>query len=344
MLLASLAILAAAAVPASTPPIEVVPVPADMAPLPPLPPVVILLPPAERPILFLDLPLPPTELPDSIRNLARVAFDAGDDATWQRILKLSRETNPQARAQIEAIEAEYTARRAEQLARAARERAERLAAASMLDNWKGEVELGGSRLTGNTDSLAIFGAVRLDREGLKWKHQLRGRVDFQRADDETTVDRLKLGWQPNYKFNEKSFVYGLGQYERDRFLGFSSRYTLSSGIGFGIISKPDTKLSIQGGPAIRYTDYVDKPARSSAAGRASIAFRWKLTPTLSFAQDAAVYLEEGTRNAASASSLETQVIGNLKARLAYDIQYEKSDASTRKPLDTTSRVTLVYGF
>lgn len=346
MLIASLAALALAPAdsPLPAPPLSV-PMPDPLpVPLPPPVPVLVALPPVDPPILFLDLPLPPTQLPDSIRSLARAAFDAGDDATWQRILKLSRATNPQAEAQIEALEAEYTARRAEEVARAARERAERLAAASMLDNWKGEVELGGARLTGNTDSLAIFGAIRFEREGLKWRHLVNGRADFQRSGGETTADRLKFGWQPSYKVNEALFVYSLGQYERDRFLGFASRYTLSSGIGFSIIATPDTKLSLQGGPAVRYTDYVDKSARPSGAGRASLAFRWKISPTLSLSQDAAVYFEEGNSNAMSATALETQLIGNLKARLAYDVQYEKNDIADRKPLDTTSRVTLVYGF
>ena len=307
-------------------------------------PVIMLRAPARPSPLFLNLPPPPTELPQPVRDLAKAAFDARDDEALKSIFKLARRTNPRAGAQIEALEARYAAERAEELARNAREKAEKLAAASLLEYWKGEVELGGSRSTGNTDSIAVYGAVRFEREGLKWRHLINGRIDFQRSDGDTTADRWKFSWQPNYKASEAVFIYGLGQYERDRFLGFHNRYTLSAGVGWTLISSPETKLSIQGGPAGRYTDYVDKGARVTGAGRASLAFRWQISPTLSLSQDAAVYLEEGDRSATSITTLETRLIGALKARMSYDVQYEEGNADGRKPLDTTSRATLVYSF
>jgi putative salt-induced outer membrane protein len=181
---------------------------------------------------------------------------------------------------------------------------------------------------------------------LKWRHLLNGRIDFQQSDGKTTADRWKFGWQPNYKANEILFVYGLGQYERDRFLGFHDRYTLSSGIGLGVLSTPAVKLSIQGGPAVRYTNYVDSHSKVTGAGRASLAFQWRVSPTFNMSQDAAIYLENGNNNAVATTSLETRLIGDLKARLSYDVQYEEGgdNIADRKPLDTTSRATLVYSF
>jgi putative salt-induced outer membrane protein len=323
---------------------DTAPQPAALEVAPEAPPVILMPPPIPPSLPFFNLPPPPTQLPQAIRDLAEAAFREGDRDAANSILKTARRSNPQAIAQIEALEAEFAARRAEQAAREARERAEKLAAASLLDNWKGEVELGGSRSTGNVDSVAIYGAVRFEREGLKWRHLINGRVDFQRSNGITTADRLKFGWEPNKKVNEALFIYGLGQYERDRFLGFDSRYTLSSGVGLMIISTPRTKLSIQGGPAVRYTDYVDKGAQVAGAGRASVSFRWKVSPTLEISQDAAVYLEGNSENALSTTTLESRLLGGLKMRLSYDVQYETDGIAGGEPLDTTSRATLVYSF
>lgn len=314
----------------------------EAVPAPVIP--VVRLPAAPEYVPFLNLPPPPTELPDTIRNLAKAAFDAGDEAALAAIFKLARRTNPMAEPQIQALEAEFAARRAERLAKEARERADRLAAATLLQNWKGEVELGGSRSTGNNKILTIYGAVGLDKEGLRWRHTIKGRVDFQRSNGVTTADRYRLSWQPNYKINEKVFVYGLGQYERDRFLGYTSRYTLSSGVGFTLISTPDAKLNVQGGPAARYTRTIDGESEESAAGRASMSLRWKVSPTLNLSQDAAIYLEAGDTNAQSTTSLDTRLLGRLKARFSYDVQYEDRDIIGKEPLDTISRATLVYSF
>lgn len=314
----------------------------EAVPAPVIP--VVRLPAAPEYIPFLNLPPPPTELPDTIRNLAKAAFEAGDETALAAIFKLARKTNPMAEPQIQALEAEFAARRAEKLAREARERADRLAAATLLQNWKGEIELGGSRSTGNNKILTVYGALNLDKEGLRWQHSIKGRIDFQRSNGVTTADRYRLGWQPSYKVNDKIFVYGLGQYERDRFLGYTSRYTLSSGVGFTLVSTPDVKLNVQGGPAARYTRTIDGEKETSAAGRASMSLRWKIAPTLSLSQDAALYLEAGDTNAQSTTSLDTRLLGKLKARFSYDVQYEDRDIIGKEPLDTISRATLVYSF
>jgi putative salt-induced outer membrane protein len=323
---------------------EQVPQPADPDFPPDSAPITIMLPAVQQPIPFFNLPPPPTQLPQAIRDLANAAYETGGQEAAKSVLKLARRTFPQALAQIEALEAEYAARQAEQVAREARERAEKLAAASLLDNWKGEVELGGSRSTGSADSVAIYGAVRFAREGLNWQHLIIGRVDFQRSNGITTTNRLKFGWQPSKKLSESLFVYGLGQYERDRFLDFQNRYTLSTGIGWTIISTTKTKLSIQGGPALRRTEFVDRDSNWTGAGRASISLRWKISPTFDVSQDAAVYLEGGHDNALSTTTLETRLIGGLKMRISYDVQYETDENVGSEPLDTTSRVTLVYNF
>jgi putative salt-induced outer membrane protein len=338
MMLTTIAMLAAAQTVGA-------PLPDIVVPLQPPPPIPVVAPPRPPQLIpFFNLPPPPTELPRATRDLIEAAFDAGDDTTVAALFRLARRTNPQANKQIDALEADINARRAEKLARIARERADRLAAASMLDNWKGEVELGGSRSTGNNKILSLYGAASLDREGLKWQHSIKLRADFQRSNGITTADRYRLGWQPNYKIDDGMFIYGLAQYERDRFLGYSSRLTGSSGVGFTLISKPDVKLTVQGGPAIRYTDAIGEPNETSAAGRASMSLRWKITPTLNLSQDAAVYLERGDTNAQSTTSLDTRLIGQLKARFSYDVQYEDRDIRGREPLDTISRATLVYSF
>jgi putative salt-induced outer membrane protein len=316
-----------------------------IVPPPPPPPIPIVAPRRlPEPILFLDLPPPATELPKATRDLIEAAFDAGDDATVTALFKLARRTNPQASRQIDALEAEISARRAEKIALAARERADRLAAASFIDNWKGEIELGGSRSTGNTKSTSFYGALSLDREGLSWQHSIKARLDFQRSNKNTTADRSRIIYQPSYKVNDGMFVYGLGQYERDRFRGFSSRYTVSTGVGFTLISTPDVKFNIQGGPAGRHVARINEADRTTAAGRASLALRWKIAPTLSLNQDAAIYLEKGDTNGQSTTSLETRLLGKLKARFSYDVQYEDRKFTGREPLDTISRATLVYGF
>lgn len=321
------------------------PIPVIVLPVEEVIPVVMLPAAAPPPMPFIALAPPPSELPPAIRAMARAAFDAGDDHALDSVLKLARKSFPEAEQQAEALASEYGRLRAERQAQAKREREERLAVAGLFDNWSGEAEIGGAISTGNTSSTALYGALGLSREGLRWQHKVKGRADFQRSNGETVADRLSLGWEPGYKIHDGMFVYGLGQFERDRFLGFASRFTLSSGVGMALVARPEVTLTVQGGPAVRRVDYVDRGVSIQAAGRASASLRWKLAPSLDLTQDAALYVGEQTgTNAVATTSVETRLLGNVKAKLSYNVQYEDSAVDGHGPVDTTSRVTLVYGF
>src|SRR5688572_1524349 len=79
------------------------PVIVPVEPVEPVPMIMLRAPVAFPP--FLNLPPPPTELPQALRALAKAAFEARDDEALKSIFKLARRTNPRAAAQIEALEA-----------------------------------------------------------------------------------------------------------------------------------------------------------------------------------------------------------------------------------------------
>jgi putative salt-induced outer membrane protein len=111
-----------------------------------------------------------------------------------------------------------------------------------------------------------------------------------------------------------------------------------------VVTTPALKIDFEGGPAFRYTEMIDGESETAIASRASLGLRWKISPTLQFTQDAALYIESGNNNAVATSALDTRLIGALKARFSYNVQYEKDAPVGRDPVDTLSRATLVYGF
>ncbi|WCT74726.1 DUF481 domain-containing protein [Sphingomonas naphthae] len=272
------------------------------------------------------------------------AYKTNDDATIKAVKEIAKKTYPDDEIEIDRIASGDAALLAAR--RAADRRAEeaRIRAAGFLDIWKGEVELGGSRATGNSDIVAVYAAANLTRDGIEWRHKLNARVDFQRTDDETTAERVLVAYQPNYKFSLKSYAAGIAQYEHDRFLGYTERYTLGVGIGHDIIDRPDLKVSVEGGPALRRTVYTDEAPVTAIAPRASMSARWSLSPDVVLKQDASGYLERDTINFTSITSLETRLIGALKAKLSYNVLYERNAPEARRSLDTLTRATFVYGF
>ncbi|MCW1429256.1 YdiY family protein [Novosphingobium sp. JCM 18896] len=283
-------------------------------------------------------------LDPGIRKMIETAVAKGNEATVTSVLAVARQAAPDAKAEIDALEQQWRAQLAEQKTLAQERHLAELRAASALDNWKGEVEFGASRSTGSTTNFGLLGALDLKREGIDWTHQVSARAEVQRTNGQTTTERTFAAWQPNYRFQAKTYAYGLAQYEHDPFAGYDDRYTLGGGLGYRALSSDRVKLEFEGGPTLRRVQEVDGDVQSRLAGRGSMNFNWRVTPTLSFSQKTAVYLEGEDGNLIANTALDTKLIGNLKARFSYNVQYERNPPIGTAGLNTQSRATFVYGF
>ncbi len=210
--------------------------------------------------------------------------------------------------------------------------------------YSGEGELGAFTTTGNAPGIGLAAGLKLTAEGEDWRLGLLGRADYQETSKVVVREQYRFSVEPNYKFNERGYVYGLGQYEQDRFQGFHARYSVSGGVGYSLLTSDEAKLSVKAGPAWRYTRLVTGMQESVVAGLASVDIKVKVTPTIQLTEAASAYVDEERSTLFSVAAIDSQLIGKLKARLSYTVQYESNPALGRAPTDTTSRLTLVYGF
>lgn len=297
-----------------------------------------LVPAAEAPAAQAE-----SALPEAVRAMIDAAIASGDQKAAETMLRFAKETQGQAKGEIEAIETAWRARLAEAEALRKEEAREAIASAGMLEHWKGQVELGASRSTGRSDNLGVYTALSFQREGIDWRHNVAARAELQRSRGVSTAERVFASWQPNYKIGRRLYGYGLGQYEYDPIQGFDGRYTAGAGLGYQLVDAGPTRLEVEGGPAFRHTDRVGSDGHSNLATRASVNFRWTIAPELELKQTSALYLEPGDSNASALTTLDARLFGPLKARISYDVRYESGEGGSDS-LDTQSRVTLVYSF
>jgi putative salt-induced outer membrane protein len=284
------------------------------------------------------------ELDPGVRMMIETAIAKGDEATVKAVLAVARQAAPANTREIDVLEQTWRARMAAQAALAQQDRLVQLHEATPFEYWKGEVELGVSRSTGTTSQFGLLGSLDLKRTGIAWSHELSARAEVQSTNGQTTTERLLAAWQPHYHFAPKAYAYGLLQYEHDPLAGYDNRYALGAGLGVSALEGKRAKLELEGGPALRHVDDVDGTFHTRIAGRASLNLDWRVTPTLSFTQKTSVYLEGGDGNVLANTALDTKLIGNLKARLSYNLQYERNQPIGTAALNTQSRVTFVYGF
>lgn len=293
-------------------------------------------------------------LPDPVKAMIDAAIASGDKQDVLAIVKIAKATNPDDVAEIDSLLTDYNSTQAKIAEAALREKQE----AGFFENWNGQGELGGFRSTGNTKNLGVSGGVKLVKDAVKWRLNFQARADYERNRGKTTRDQLSATIEPNYKFNQKLYAYGLAQFERDRLQGFSARYTISGGLGYELVKTKDLRLAIKAGPAFRVTDFAAGNSESSLAALVGLDFDWKISDNLNFSQDAGgtwasdaqgftsavAIIDSDNATFKATSALDAKLIGSLSARLSYTIEHETNPPVGRIKTDTLSRASLVYDF
>jgi putative salt-induced outer membrane protein len=285
-----------------------------------------------------DVPRAPREeVPAELRAMLEAAIASGNEGEVNTLVKYARA------AKVPAADAMN--RQAEAWKRDRRASAERrLREADFLALVKGRVEVSGFRTEGNTDNIGVSGRLDLRREGLRWRHKLIAQADYQESFGITSRERYLVAWEPNYKFHDRLYAYGAAQYESDPFLGYITRYSVSSGLGYSAIRKTGMRLDVELGPAFRQTDFTDDRYENNVAARGSLDFNWKMTPSITFRQNASAYIQDANSTVASTTAVSAKVLGPLSTQLSYVVQYESLPPFGRQTTDTTSRASVVYEF
>jgi putative salt-induced outer membrane protein len=280
---------------------------------------------------------PEPVIPPLIKTMLDTAMASGSEGDVAVIVKYAREADPASADLVQRIASNW---RNDRFAKAQR----RIREADFFDLVKGRAEVGGYRSTGNTDNVGLSAALDVKREALEWRHKLRVQADYQESLGEVTRERYVASYEPNWKFDDRAYLYGAAQYESDRFSGFYDRVSLSTGAGYSAIKSPSVKLDLELGPAYRLTRFIDEATESNLAARGSVDFGWKLSPTISLTQNASAYLQDANSTVSSRSALLAKLFGPFSAQFSYSLQYESTPPVGRKTTDTTSRAALVVDF
>ena len=268
---------------------------------------------------------------------AMIEAAAGDPAKLAVVADIAKQTNPASAAEIDARVAQINQT-------AAKAREERLASQKLLQGWKGQGEAGGFISSGNTENRGLAVGINLSKETRRWKHGLRAIVDYQEDQGITSRERYFAGYEGNWKFNGRGFAVLALSWEQDRFTGFSSRFTESIGIGYRLFDSPRFTLSIDGGPALRQTEFTNGLSENTLAARAGLNARWAINERVSLTQTATYYADNVNSSLLSLTQFTARLNGRLSARLSFQLNNEANPPAGRENTDTVTRATLVYNF
>nr|WP_243847038.1 DUF481 domain-containing protein [Sphingomonas japonica] len=279
----------------------------------------------------------PVPLSPELQAMLDAAMASGNEGEVNTIVKYAKQLRLVSAEQLAKIADDWKAARAEAATRRLRE-------AEFFELVKGRAQIGGFATTGNSQNIGVTGTLDLTREGLAWRHKLRLQADYQESFNVTTREHYLAAYEPNYKVNDRLYVYGAAQYESDRFFGYNHRISNSVGAGYTAVRSGDLTLNLELGPAFRYTDFTDDSVERNFAARGSVDLDWRLSSAVSINHDTSAYLQSANSTVASTSALNAKLFGPFSAQLSYAIQFESMPPVGRQTLDTTTRAALVVDF
>src|SRR3546814_16608834 len=100
------------------------------------------------------------------------------DGDVEAVGKLAKQTSPEQLAEIDALLADYRARRAAEKRAAADAARVRLAQAKFWQNWTGEGQIAASQGSGNTDSTGLRLGIARNRKGADWNPRVLTKVGY----------------------------------------------------------------------------------------------------------------------------------------------------------------------
>lgn len=281
--------------------------------------------------------LDPAPIPAAIKAMLDAAMQSGNEGEVNTVAKYAAGAAPDSAPLIRRMASEWKEQRL-----AAQQQT--LIESGFFDLVKGKVEVGGFYTTGNTNNAGLTGTIDLKRDGIHWRHKLRMLAEYQKNAGVVSREHYLIAYEPNYKFDDRAYVYGAAQYEEDRFLGYFSRYSLSAGAGYTVVKSPTVSLDLEAGPALRRTAFTDLNTERELGARGRIDFDWRLASGLTLSQDAAAYLQNMNSTVTTRTALAAKVYGPLSAQMSYAVSYESSPPAGRVNTDTTTRASVVYSF
>lgn len=226
-------------------------------------------------------------------------------------------------------------------------------------DWSGETVIGGNYRNGAQDSLSAHAAFKVTQKIGKWKNTGAFDFDFARSNGITNSQDIEIKGRARRDLDENLFGFGIASYEDDRFSGFDYQITEGVGVGYQIFDTEDLRLSLEGGPSLRHNLVTQTDEfNNELLLRVASILEWTISDTAKLSNELALLL---TRNSieldsstfgevrdssesTNVTALDLQIIGNLAARLSYEVHFRSNPPQGGQATESTARVSLVHSF
>lgn len=223
--------------------------------------------------------------------------------------------------------------------------------------WSGTVSAGYLASSGNTDTnawnFAAEGKYDIDR----WHHTLTGKAIGGNENDSGTSEAYKLRYDVEYDLNDKTYVFGNAEYNKDRFSAYDQQLFETVGVGYRFIKNDKHELNGRIGIGASQADFRDPKAsdplpldprfgtsQNEVVYTLGGDYAWAISETSSFTQELGIKIGSDNTYTESVSALRANVLEQVAVVLSYTIKRNSDVPVGTDKEDTYTAISLEYGF
>jgi putative salt-induced outer membrane protein len=224
--------------------------------------------------------------------------------------------------------------------------------------WSGLIAAGYTEVSGNTESASFRLNAEINYAVDKWNHQLLGRAVIDSSDatitdpntgqttteNQTTAESYKAAWESNYDLSERTYLFGLLEYNKNRFSSYERQIYEFAGIGRHFIVTDAHKLNGQVGFGAGQSKLTDGTDENEFTTRLAGDYTWKFSENASFKQTLSMNIASSNTYTESLTELRAGVIGDINLVLSYGIQHNSDVLPGTDKKDTYTTISVEYAF
>jgi putative salt-induced outer membrane protein len=210
--------------------------------------------------------------------------------------------------------------------------------------WSGQIALGGSLATGNTDRQALDLETKAQYRSIDHREDhYKALGDLARENGAVTAQRIQMAVQSNYDIStDKFYVLGFTQYDRDKFSGFSYEVEAGPGLGYRFVRTNRMTFFVEFSTGYRHGEAQGAGQDDNQIfARGTITADYKLSDNAKLSNEMLVTGDEQRLKLEDTFSVTSTLIRNIAARISINTRYNSDPPLTVKKVDALSKVSLV---
>jgi len=221
------------------------------------------------------------------------------------------------------------------------------------EGLSGEVNVGGSVATGNTDTTRVDAEIKARFKAGRLEDNYRLVGEFADDNGTTTAQRILGSIESRYDIQQALFVFGFLEYDDDKFSGFKYELEGAAGAGYKIFDEEDIRLFVQAGVGYRYSKLstptppalpLVNSSQDEFLVRGSTNFEYDFSSDVSLTNDFIVTWDSDSTKIENTIAVTSNLIGNLATRASFNVRHNTDPPLLTKKTDTLSKISFVYGF